>query len=94
MDEQEEFLKVKKAIEDASEGLSKVLEQCQGERRQWDYLIVAVPSGGGGPVSIPMMTSVTPEELPSFIFYISHVTKHARQNGRFMDDRTPEGKPS
>ena len=89
--EDAEFEQIKSGIERATEVLAKAVEEHGAA--QWDYLIVAVPTGRPS-TRIAMMASVPVKGLPMFLTFILNAFKSSAVVGRVIDDTKPEGKPS
>lgn len=85
----EEFQHIKAAIESAADTLASALDK--HATGQWDYLVVAVPSGRRV-THVPMMTSVLPEELAAFTKYLAFITVSAQ--GSMLTNQPGVGKPS
>jgi hypothetical protein len=86
-----EFEHIRTAIEAATETLAGAIEK-HGEC-QWDYLIVAVPTGRRT-TRIAMMSSVLPRGLPSFIEYILNGLRVSAARNSMLTDMPGEGQPS
>lgn len=91
MTDDEEFELVRAAIVESTEKLAVAIEK-HGSG-QWDYMIVAVPSGRPF-TRIGLMSSMQPEQLPLFLKWLGDQMAACAKRGAILTDQVGAEKPS